>query len=167
MIIRKKYPSLDRPFMQTRFQGYGSGRNQNSGTTTNEDTTKIINEDRASSFPNPTAPAYEVELWTFFNQGGNRDSGNNIQYINENGDAQSIFVNNNGSSTAFLSTTQYPIATATGDPYELKRAAVGQDAIDATGYPFATQNDLDAAHAAGESVATVQADYDANGLGQG
>ena len=52
MIIRKKYPSLDRPFMHTRFQGYGSGRNQNLGTTINEDTTHEVDEDRASSFPN-------------------------------------------------------------------------------------------------------------------
>ena len=115
----------------------------------------------------PAAPVYQIELWTFFNQGGNRDSGNDLTYIDQNGDEQNVFVSNNGGSTTFLSTTQYPIATATGDPYEVKRAAVGQAAIDALGYPFTLQNEIDAAHAAGESAATVQADYDANGLGQG
>lgn len=38
MIIRKKYPALERPFMQTTFQGYGSGRQGNISNITNEDT---------------------------------------------------------------------------------------------------------------------------------
>lgn len=161
MIVRKEYPALDRPYMRTQFQGYGNGLQPKISNVTNENSENVIDEDHASTFPNPPAPNYEIELWTFFNQGGNRDAGNDLNYIDENGVQQNVFVNNNGSSTAFLSTTEYPIASATGDPYELRRAAVGQDAIDALGYPFATQNDLDAAHAQGQSEAVVQAEYDA------
>lgn len=107
-------------------------------------------------------PSAEIELWGIVNGGGNRDSGNNVSYIDENGVSQTLFVGNNGSSASFLSTTEHPIATVTGDPFELKRLAKGQAAIDALGYPFSTQNQFDTAFAAGESTTTVQAEYDAN-----
>ena len=164
--------------MHDETQGYGSGTSQNSGTTTNSDNTQSIVENATGDFNSinqssgtttnenqqrtvPFVQTFEIELWGIVNGGGNRDSGNTVNYLDENGDAQSLYVNNDGAIGSFLSSQEYPIATVTGDPYELKRLAVGQDAIDALGYPFTLQSQFDAAFAAGESVATVQAEYDA------
>lgn len=52
MIIKAKYPSLERPYMRTVKQGFGSlyGGNQVSNVTKNlNDNT--VSEDRASEFP--------------------------------------------------------------------------------------------------------------------
>ena len=121
----------------------------------------------ARFFPNNTTPtpSFQLELWGILNEGGNRDAGNDLTYIDENGVTQNQYVGNNGSSFAWLSTTEYAIATATGDPYTIRRLAKGTANIEATGYIIGTgftfQNEFDVAFAAGESVATVQAEYDA------
>lgn len=199
MIKKPKYPALDRPFMQTRFQGYGSGANNNNqeitmasvtrnlerikniqfnaidqhtGTYDNTNASRAYSVESTNTWPDkaPDTPAYELEIWTFFNEAGNRDSGNYITYLDENGDEQTVYAGNStqANSTSFLSTTQYPIPTQiTGFPvYELRRAYVGA-AAEAVSYPFTLQSELDAAHAQGQTVAEVQAEYDANGLGQG
>ena len=177
-VIKAKYPDTYRWYMHDKTQGYGSGTGQNSGTTVNEDTAQSIVENATGDFNSlnqssgtttnenqertvPFVQTFDIELWGIVNGGGNRDSGNNVNYLDENGDSQSLYVLNGGASSSFLSSQEYPIATVTGDPYELRRLAVGQDAIDALGYPFTTQNQFDAAFAAGESEATVQAEYDA------
>lgn len=183
MYIKAKYPKTERWYMNIETQGYGSGKNQNSSSVSNEDTSHLESTVSSGQFNgldqssgtttnenqervvNPPAPVAELELWAIVNEGGNRDSGNDLTYIDENGDTQNQFVGNNGSSFAWLSTTEYAIATATGDPYTIKRLAKGEANILATGYDlvtgFSTQNQLDNAFAAGESVATVQAEYDA------
>ena len=194
MYIKAKYPKTERWYMNIETQGYGSGKQQNNstidmaaitrnnenvktpvwnaidqhtGTYANTRTPDTYSHESTNTWPDKPvdAPTFELELWGILNEGGNRDSGNNLSYIDENGDAQSQFVGNNGSSFAWLSTTEYEIASATGDPYTIRRLAKGETAIEATGYDlvtgFALQNEFDDAFAAGESEATVQAEYDA------
>lgn len=52
MYIKAKYPKTERWYMNIETQGYGSGKNQNNATITNQDTIHSIDEDRASAFPN-------------------------------------------------------------------------------------------------------------------
>lgn len=183
MIIKAKYPKTERWYMNIETQGFGADSGQNSSSVSNEDTSHVGStvssgefngEDQSSGTTtnenqervvNPPAPVFELELWGIVNEGGNRDSGNDLTYIDENGVAQNQYVGNNGSSFSWLSTTEYAIATATGDPYTIRRLAKGEANILATGYDlvtgFSTQNQFDVAFATGESVATVQAEYDA------
>lgn len=131
MIVRKKYPSLDRPYMRTQFQGYGNGLQPKVSNVTNENSESTITEDHESSFPNPPQPESQIELWLFENLGGNRDSGNDVEYVDQNGDTQNVFVNNNGTLFTFYSSTLYKVMPiVTGDPYNLHRL-VGQENIDA------------------------------------
>lgn len=111
----------------------------------------------------PAAPAFEVELWLFENQGGNRDSGNNVQYVDGNGDTQNIFVNNDGATTVWYSSTEYTtMPVVTGDSYVLHRLK-GQANIDATftGDPAVSYsiNEFNAAVALAETEAEVAAEY--------
>lgn len=160
MIVRKKYPALDRPYMRTQFQGYGNGRqpkisnnsqmaserslsrvkeiqfnaaNQHTGTYDNVNTSRSQSNDQAGYFPNkaPEVSAFEIELWLFENLGGNRDSGNDVEYVDQNGDTQNVFVNNNGTLFTFYSSTEFKVMPiVTGDSYNLHRL-VGQANIDA------------------------------------
>lgn len=181
MYIKAKYPKTERWYMNIESQGYGSGTqsnvsnvsqsntsiassvvnnsvwnsvDQSSGTTTNENEERVIN---------PPAPAVLFEVWGFINGGDNRASGNNVSYNDEDGNPVNWYVGNNGQEYIFKSNTSEPIATVTGDPYEMRRLFKGSEA------------DMDTFYAAnvgfglvgnpiwdnGESVATVQAEYDA------
>ena len=95
---------------------------------------EVISRESTNIWPRrtPVAPAFENELWLFENQGGNRDSGNNVQYVDENGVTQNVYVGNNGSTIVFKSTTEYTtMPVVTGDSYVLHRLK-GQANIDAT-----------------------------------
>lgn len=93
-----------------------------------------LSRESSNAWPSRPVPAavFENELWLFENQGGNRDSGNNVEYVDENGVTQNVYVGNNGSTIVFKSTTEYTtMPVVTGDPYVLHRLK-GQVNIDAT-----------------------------------
>ena len=50
MYIKAKYPSLDRPHMRCRFQGYGSGKGQTTSVITNKDTERDLSFDHNANF---------------------------------------------------------------------------------------------------------------------
>lgn len=109
------------------------------------------------------APAFENELWLFRNQGGNRDSGNSVQYVDENGATQNISVGNDGATTVFKSTTEYTtMPVVTGDPYVLHRLK-GQANIDSifAGDPTVSYSldEFNNAVAAAETEAEVAVEY--------
>lgn len=126
---------------------------------------EAISRDSSNPWPRrtPAAPAFENELWLFQNQGGNRDSGNNVQYVDENGATQNIFVGNNGATYVFKSTTEYTtMPVVTGDSYVLHRLK-GQANIDAifSGDPTVSYSltEFNNAVAIAETEAEVAVEY--------
>lgn len=48
--IKAKYPSLDRPYMKTRRQGYGSGKSQTTSAITNNSAERDLSFDHDANF---------------------------------------------------------------------------------------------------------------------
>lgn len=102
MIIKNKYPSLDRPFMQTRFQGYGSGLLGNVGSVANENTEHsviAVSTNTWSKPPVPPAPPAVYKVFRLQNFGGNRDAGNDFLFTNWDGVSIEAFTGNNGADS--------------------------------------------------------------------